>query len=78
MPVSPDEVIELVAVQLGAATVNESHWIVEDLGAESAAIVSIISAFEGRFTIQIDDAAIPEIHTVADLVKLVSGSPGRC
>ena len=77
MPVSPDEVMELVAIQLGAATVTESDCIVEDLVAESVDIVNIISALECRFDDRIDDAAIPEIHTVADLVNLVTGSPGR-
>lgn len=73
MPIATKQVIEVIMVQLGAAAVKADDLIVEDLGAESADIVSIISALESRFNVRIDDAAIPDIHTVADLIELVSG-----
>jgi len=73
MPTATKQVVEVIMVQLGTTAVKEDDLIVENLGAESADIVNIISALESRFNIRIDDAAIPDIHTVADLIELVSG-----
>ena len=73
MPKATKQVVEVIMVQLGTAAVKPDDLIVENLGAESADIVNIISALESRFNIRIDDAAIPDIHTVADLIELVSG-----
>ena len=72
MPLKPDAVVDLVARQLGAESVREMDRIVEDLGAESMDIVNIIAAVEEDFVLHIDEAELPEIRTVGDLVALVA------
>ncbi len=64
-------IIELVAVQLGAGSVSETDRIVEDLGAESMDIVNIVAEVEERNAIRIDEAMLPDISTVGDLIALV-------
>ena len=70
MTIESSTVVELVAAQLGAASVSEGDRIVEDLGAESMDIVNIIAAVEERYAIRIDEAVLPDIVTVGDLVAL--------
>ena len=69
--VEADVVKELIAVQLGAVSVDENDRIVEDLGAESMDIVNIIAAVEERYGIHIEESLLPDIATVGDLVDLV-------
>lgn len=69
--VEADVVKELIAVQLGALSVDENDRIVEDLGAESMDIVNIIAAVEERYDIHIEESLLPDIATVGDLVGLV-------
>lgn len=69
--VEADVVKELIAVQLGAVSVDENDRIVEDLGAESMDIVNIIAAVEERYDIHIEESLLPDIATVGDLVGLV-------
>jgi acyl carrier protein len=67
-----DQLTSLVAAQLGLSSVRSSDLIVEDLGAESMDIVNIIASVEDRFGIRIDEQALPDIHSVADLHDLVA------
>ncbi len=71
MTVEADTVKKLVAVQIGAVSVNESDRIVEDLGAESMDIVNIIAAVEERYGVHIDESLLPDIATVGGLVGVV-------
>ena len=66
-----DEIVQLVRQQLGNPAVRPEHLIIEDLGAESMDIVNIVAAVEERFGLAIDEAALPEVHSVADLAALV-------
>ena len=66
-----EEIVRLVQQQLGNPTVRPEHRIVEDLGAESMDIVNIVAAVEERFGLAIDEAALPEARSVADLAALV-------
>jgi acyl carrier protein len=43
----------------------------EDLDIDSARLVDIILDLEAKFEITIDDAVVPKLHTVSDLVELV-------
>ena len=61
----------LVAAQLGLSSVRSSDLLVEDLGAESMDIVNIIAGVEERFGIRIDEHALPDIRSVADLHDLI-------
>lgn len=71
MPDLIDQLTSLVAAQLGLASVRASDLIVEDLGAESMDIVNIIASVEERFGIGIDEQALPDIRSVADLHDLI-------
>ena len=66
-----DEIVQLVRQQLGNPSVRPEHRIIEDLGAESMDIVNIVAAVEERFGLAIDEAALAEVHSVADLAALV-------
>jgi acyl carrier protein len=65
------EILDLVALQLGADTVAPGNRLIEDLGAESADILNLVVALEDRYGIEIDEAEIPELFTVADVHELV-------
>jgi acyl carrier protein len=73
VPIALDEIRALVRLQLGAREARAEDRIVEDLGAESLDIVSILAAVEDRFGVSLDETAIPEIRTVADLHRMVAG-----
>jgi acyl carrier protein len=72
MSVEAKVVIQLVAAQLGISSVHESDRIVEDLGAESMDIVNIIAVVEERYAISFDEAELPDISTVGDLIALAA------
>ncbi len=65
------EILELVALQLGAARVGPDDHLLEDLGAESADLLNLVVALEDRYDIQIDESEIPELATAADVHELV-------
>jgi acyl carrier protein len=69
-------IVQLVRQQLGNPGVRAEHRIVEDLGAESMDIVNIVAAVEERFGLAIDEAALPEVRSVADLAALVERGGG--
>ena len=71
-----EQIVELVRLQLGNPSVRPEHRIVEDLGAESMDIVNIIATVEERFGLAIDEAALAEVRSVADLADLVARSGG--
>jgi acyl carrier protein len=73
VPVALDEIRTLVRLQLGAREARAEDRIVEDLGAESLDIVGILAAVEDRFGVSLDETAIPDIRTVADLHRRVAG-----
>ncbi len=66
-----DQLTGLVAAQLGLSSVRAGDLIVEDLGAESMDIVNIVAGVEERFGVSIDQTALPDVHSVADLQALV-------
>ena len=68
-----EHAIEVIKAQLGARDVRPQDRIIEDLGAESADIVGIIAALEDRYAIEIDEAELPDIRTVADLAASIVG-----
>jgi len=72
MPITLDEIRALVRLQLGAREARAEHRIVEDLGAESLDIVNILAAVEDRFGVSLDETALPEISTIADLHRVVT------
>ena len=65
------EILDLVALQLGAATVDAGDRLVEELGAESADVLNLVATLEDRYEIEIDEEEIPQLSTVADVQQLV-------
>jgi acyl carrier protein len=67
MAVTIDDVLSLVAVQLGRKRVAAEDRLVEDLGAESLDLVNIVAALEDLYGIDIPEEEIADLRTVADL-----------
>jgi len=65
------EIVEIVALHLGAHTVEAADRLVEELGAESADVLNLVATLEDRYEIEIDEEEIPQLSTVADVHQLV-------
>ena len=70
------QILDLVRLQLGAEELGPADRLVEDLGAESADLLNLVAALEDRYRIEIDEAEVPRLATVADLHRLVRGRLG--
>jgi acyl carrier protein len=70
-----DKVKEIVSQQLDVeiGEVKEEARFIEDLGADSLAIVELVLAFEEQFEIDIPDEDTEKIATVGDAVKYIQG-----
>ena len=68
-----EKVKEIVAQQLDVdiSEVKEEAQFIEDLGADSLAIVELVLAFEEQFEIDIPDEDTEKIATVCDAVKYI-------
>lgn len=68
-----EKVKEIVAQQLDVdiSEVKEEAQFIEDLGADSLAIVELVLAFEEQFEIDIPDEDTEKIATVGDAVKYI-------
>jgi acyl carrier protein len=67
------KVKEIVAQQLDVdiAEVKEEAQFIEDLGADSLAIVELVLAFEEQFEIDIPDEDTEKIGTVGDAITYI-------
>jgi len=78
MTISTDELVEVIRIQLGAATVRPEDRFQEDLDAESADLLNIVAVAEDRWGITIGEEELAELRTVNDLLELLrqrAGSP---
>jgi acyl carrier protein len=68
------KVKEIVAQQLDVeiAEVKDEAQFIEDLGADSLAIVELVLAFEEQFEIDIPDEDTEKIGTVGDAIKYIT------
>ena len=68
-----EKVKEIVAQQLDVdiSEVKEEAQFIEDLGADSFAIVELVLAFEEQFEIDIPDEDTETIATVGDAIKYI-------
>ena len=68
-----DKVKEIVSQQLDVdkAGIEETASFIDDLGADSLAIVELVRAFEEQFEIDIDDEDTEKIRTVGDAVSYI-------
>jgi acyl carrier protein len=67
------KVREIISEQLGvdANGFKDDASFIDDLGADSLAIVELVLAFEEQFKIDIPDAETEKIRTVADVVSYI-------
>lgn len=67
------KVKEIVSQQLDvdAAEIKETSSFIEDLGADSLAIVELVLAFEEQFEIDIPDEDTEKIRTVGDAISYI-------
>jgi acyl carrier protein len=72
-----DKVRTIVSDQLGVEVddIEEQASFVEDLGADSLAVVELVLAFEEQFEITIPDTATELIRTVGDAVSYIEQHP---
>jgi acyl carrier protein len=68
-----EKVKEIVSQQLDVdiAEVKDEAQFIEDLGADSLAIVELVLAFEEQFEIDIPDEDTEKIGTVGDAIKYI-------
>ena len=69
-----EKVKEIVSQQLDVdiAEVKEEAQFIEDLGADSLAIVELVLAFEEQFEIDIPDEDTEKISTVGDAIQYIT------
>jgi acyl carrier protein len=67
------QVRTIIAEQLGvdANGFREDASFIDDLGADSLAVVELVLAFEEQFKIDIPDTETEKIRTVADVVSYI-------
>ena len=68
-----EKVKEIVSQQLDVdiAEVKDAARFIEDLGADSLAIVELVLAFEEQFEIDIPDEDTEKIATVGEAIKYI-------
>lgn len=74
-----EKVKEIVSQQLDVdkAGIKEDANFIDDLGADSLAIVELVLAFEEQFEIDIDDEDTEKIRTVGDAVSYIKEHMGN-
>lgn len=65
------DINQLVQLQLGTKSVDQSDRLVQDLGAESADIANIVAVAEEKYHITIRESEIAKIITPKDIFILV-------
>jgi acyl carrier protein len=68
-----EKVKEIISQQLDVdlAEVKEAASFIDDLGADSLAIVELVLAFEEQFEIDIPDEDTEKIRTVGDAISYI-------
>jgi acyl carrier protein len=70
------ELRDLVARQLGLHDVGLDDRLVEDLGAESIDVVTIVAVVEESYRVSVDEERLPRLRTVRDLAEEVARLQG--
>ncbi|HEY8429930.1 MAG TPA: acyl carrier protein [Sandaracinaceae bacterium] len=68
-----DKVKEIISQQLDVdvGQIKPESQFIEDLGADSLAIVELVLAFEEQFEIEIPDEDTEKIRTVGDAIRYI-------
>jgi acyl carrier protein len=61
-------------LQIPEDRVRPESNLIADLGGDSLDVVEFVIDVEAEFDIEIDDAKLDEVETIADVVKLVEGA----
>lgn len=69
-----EKVIEIIKDILDVEEVNENANIMDDLGADSIAVMEIVMELESEFDIEIDTEQIPNFKTVNDIVSFLENN----
>ena len=74
-----EKVKEIISQQLDVelAEVKEPASVIDDLGADSLAIVELVLAFEEQFEIDIPDEDTEKIRTVGDANSYIQEHKGK-
>jgi acyl carrier protein len=74
-----EKVKEIISQQLDVdlAEVKEPSSFIDDLGADSLAIVELVLAFEEQFEIDIPDEDTEKIRTVGDAISYIQEHKGK-
>jgi acyl carrier protein len=75
MTASIEDLSLLVGLQLGRARVRAEDRLVEDLGAESADLANLVATVEEKYHVELAEADLDRVHTVADLYGLIVRQP---
>jgi acyl carrier protein len=60
------------AAGMSVDKVTDDARFIEDLGADSLAVVEIVLAFETEFGIDIPDEVTSDMHTIGDVIAYIS------
>ncbi|MEM1418166.1 MAG: acyl carrier protein [Myxococcota bacterium] len=73
-----EKVVEIICQQLDAKKedIKPESSFIDDLGADSLAIVELVLAFEEQFEIDIPDEDTEKIRTVGDAVSYIKEHAG--
>ena len=71
-----EKIKKIVSEQLGAAEdeITMDSTFIEDLGADSLDVVSLVMALEDEFDMEIDEEEAENISTVGDVVEYIKAN----
>jgi acyl carrier protein len=70
------ELLDIVARQLGRDDADLDDRLVEDLGAESVDLVTIVAVLEEDYQVKISEERLPLLRTTRDLAREISSLRG--
>ena len=67
------EVIELISstLEVDKKSISKDTDLLNDLDVESLDLVDLITAFEDKYSVEIADKDIKDLHTVGDIVNYI-------
>ena len=63
----------ILSTHFGVVSVTDDQSLTDDLGADSLGVLELVMELETAFGIDVPDARMEDVKTVADLVALVEG-----
>ncbi|MBQ9683875.1 acyl carrier protein [Candidatus Saccharibacteria bacterium] len=67
------EVIELISstLEVDKKSISKDTDLLNDLDVESLDLVDLVTAFEDKYSVEIADKDIKDLHTVGDIVNYI-------